>query len=226
MTGNEVCDILVARGVTHLHHANSVKTSLSQLQVGGLASRALIEASRLPQTNQITDTEDREYGIWGDVFVDTVDIHRRISNRNMYGPVLFVLNVNVLRALPPTARVLVTRSNPTKWKETKTDAERYFLTTAELNSGLSVGDFDQMLVIKTAEGIVPFAQYLENIVLDEPKVMIGTSPEFDEAATALAGAVVGLGLQVAVSRRSCAPCNCIRSYGEKASRIPWFFGVQ
>jgi hypothetical protein len=226
MTGNEVYDILVERGVTHLHHANSVRTSLSQLRLGGLASRALVESNKLAQTSQITDTEDREYGIWGDVFVDTVDIHKRISNRNMYGPVLFVVNVDVLRALPQTARVLVTRSNPTKWGNTKTDAERYFLTAAELNKGLNVGNFDQMLVIRTTEGIVPFTHHLEEIVLDEPRLAFGTSPEFDEAASALANAVATLGLNVRINRRSCAPCNCIRSYGEKASRIPWFFGVK
>jgi hypothetical protein len=75
MTGNEVYDILVERGVTHLHHANSVRTSLSQLRLGGLASRALVESNKLAQTSQITDTEDREYGIWGDVFVPYLKLH-------------------------------------------------------------------------------------------------------------------------------------------------------
>lgn len=225
MTGKEIYEILVKRGVTHLHHANSVRTSLSQLRLGGLASRALVENNGLSQTNQITDAEDREYGIWGDVFVDTVDIHRRISDRNKYGPVLFVMNVSVLSALPPDARVLVTRSNPTKWANTNSDAERYFLTAAELNMGLIIGDFDQMLVIRTDEGIVPFTHYLEEIVLDEPKLIKGNSSEFDDASNALRTAVTALNQQVPVNRRSCAPCNCIRSYGEKASRIPWFFGV-
>jgi len=227
MTGNEVYNILTSQGVTHLHHANSVKTSLSQLRLAGLASRALVERNKLPQTNQITDDEDREYGIWGDVFVDTVDIHRRLSNRNMYGPVLFVMNVDVLRALPQDARVLVTRSNPTKWSETKTEAERYFMTSAELRSGLTVGNFDQMLVIRTSEQIVPFTHHLEEIVLDEPKLATGTSPEFDHASAALANAVAALGLRVPVTRRSCvANCKCVSSYSEKATRIPWFFGVK
>ena len=148
-----------------------------------------------------------------------------MSNRNKYGPVLFAMNVDVLRALPQTARVLITRSNPTKWANTKTDAERYFLTAAELKKGLSIGNFDQMLVIRTTEGIVPFTHHLEEIILDEPRLTSGTSPEFDEAANALANAVATLGLNVQINRRSCAPCNCISSYGEKASRIPWFFGV-
>jgi hypothetical protein len=226
MTGGEIYDILAARGVMHLHHANSVKTSLSQLRLGGLASRALVERQNLPQTIQFTDAVDREYGIWGDVFVDTVDIHRRISNRNKDGPVLFVLNVRVLCALPPTARVLVTRLNPSKWTDNCSDAERYFLTAAELKNGFSVGDFDQMLVIRTAEAIVPFTQYLEEIVLDEPKLMVGTSPEFDAAAYALSNALAALNLQVPVNRRACAPCNCIASYAEAGTRIPWFFGVR
>jgi hypothetical protein len=226
MNGNEVYEILAARGVTRLHHVNSVKTSLSLLKLGGLASRSLVERSQLPQTNQISDTEDRAYGIWGDVFVDTVDIHQRISDRNKYGPVLFIMNINVLRALPPTARVLVTRSNPTKWENTHSDAERYFLTAADLNNGLSIGDFDQMLVIRTTEEILPFMHYLEEIVVDEPKLTQGSSPEFSMATIALTNAVIALGLQVPVKRRLCISCNCINSYAEKASRIPWFFGVK
>jgi hypothetical protein len=226
MTGNEVHEILISRGVRHLHHANSVKTSLSQLRLGGLASRGLVERARLPQTGQYTDDVDREYGIWNDVFVDTVDIHQRGSDRNKYGPVLFLMNVDVLRALPISAQVLVTRLNPSKWVKDQPDAERYFLTKEELNQGLSVGDFNQMIVIRTTEGIVPFTRYLEEIILDEPRLTSGTGPEFDTAAGAISTAIAALGLQVPLRRRTCAFCKCIGSYALKPTRIPYFFSVQ
>lgn len=226
MTGQEVHDILVARNVTKLFHANSVKTSLSLLGLGGLASRELVENSALGQTNQITDPIDRKYGIFGDVFMDTVDIHQRVSDRNKYGPVLFVMDVAVLTALPPTAQVLITRLNPSKWDSTINDAQRYFLTSADLIAGLDVGNFDQMLVVRTDNKIVPFGNHLKAVILDEPKLGSGKSQEFSTAETELNAALLVKGLGIKISQRLCAPCGCVSSYGTPATRIPWFYGAR
>lgn len=224
MTGQEVYDVLVAHEVNRLFHANSVATSLSLLRLGGLASRQAVERAQLPQTNQITDDIDRKFDIFGDAFADTVDIHARRSDRNNYGPVLFVFGVDVLRTLPVPSRVLITRSNPTKWANTTSDGERYFLDADELDDGLVVGDFGQMLVIRTNDGIVPFGPYLQSIILDEPRLSIGVGPEFQRAATALNSAVTALGLPVQVTRRTCGGmCKCINSYTEKSTRIGWFY---
>ncbi len=225
MTGQEVYSILVARGVTRLYHANSVKTSLSQLRLGGLASRQAVEQAGLPQTKQITDEGDQKFGIWGDVFVDMVDIHARISDRNKYGPVQFTLNVEVLTSLPENARVLVTRSNPSKWADVNCDEQRYFLNAVALAGGLTIGNLDQMLVIRTDNGFVPFGCYLQTIVLDEPRLAAGESPEFQAAAKALANAATASSFPVDVVRRSCSPCKCLTSYTEPKSRIPWFYSV-
>lgn len=224
MTGKEIYDILVSRNVRSLYHANSVKTSLSLIGLGGLASRELVESTGNAQTNQITDAIDREYGIWGDVFMDTVDIHNRISDRNKYGPVLFVLDVKLLAALPASARVLVTRLNPSKWGATRNDEERYFLNASELSNGLDIGNFDQMLVIRTADKIVPFGSSLQAIVLDEPKLGTDCSQEYRDAETALNNAASRKGINVVVSQRKCSPCGCVSSYSAPATRIPWFFG--
>ena len=225
MTGQEVYAILVARRVTHLYHANTVKTSLSLLNLRGLASRALVEKKGLPQTHQYTDQTDHKYDIWGDVFMDTVDIHARISKRNQYGPVLFVLTVDVLRSLPATARVLVTRLNPTKWHQTASDSEKYFLSAAELIAGLSIGTFDQMLVIRTNDGIVPFMHYLSSIILDEPTLANGVSNTFNTAASALHDGATASNLQVPINRRLCNPCNCIISYAAPANLIPDLYSL-
>lgn len=226
MTGQEVYEVLAAKGVQHLHHANSVMTSSSFFQLGGLASRALVEQQGLPQSNQITDDIDRAYGIFSDVFVDTVDIHRRRGDRNKYGPVLFVLDVRVLLALPIGSQVLVTRLNPSKWpKQTQTDAQRYFLTQAELAQGIGVGNFDHMLVLRCPGGLLPLPGYLQQIVLDEPRLAYPqTGPEFGAASAAFTAAVQAAGLQAGVQRRQCEPgCDCVQSYAENTTRIPYFF---
>lgn len=225
MTGQEMFDILVAHGVTMLYHANSVSTSLSQLRLGGLSSRERVEQSGLPQKSQITDDLDRKFGIWGDVFMDTVDIHARISDRNKYGPVMFVMRVELLRNLPAGSRALITRTNPSKWDEMMPDQQRYFMRASDLTSGLNLGDFDQMLVIRTASGIIPFGHHLQSIVLDEPRLQDGESPEYNAAASALAAAANVNGVNVGVMRRQCAPCKCYKSYADRSTRVPWFYNI-
>lgn len=225
MTGQEVYNVLIGKRVTHLYHANSVKTSLSQIRCGGLASRQLVESHGLPQTNQISDNDDKRYGIWGDIFLDTVDIHSRMSNRNHYGPVLFVLKVEILLSIPTSSRVLVAKYNPTKWADLKDDAAKYFMSADELEAGIRIGNFDHMLVIKTNSGTIPFSNYLDYILLDEPKLIDGTSPEFDAAFHAIHVQASSQGLSIDIERRTCPSCNCLNGYAKKDTLIPYFYNL-
>jgi hypothetical protein len=184
-----------------------------------------VERANLGQTNQITDNADRTFDIWDDVFADTVDIHHRGSMRNMYGPVLFVLDVEVLLTLPQESRLLVSKLNPKKWTVNMPDADRYFLTSDELWSGLSVGNFGQMLIIRAPNGIVPFGDHLQRIIIDEPREPPPVEgPEFRTARTALVTAAASSGLVVPIIRRHCnRACQCTTQYAEKAPRISYFF---
>jgi len=225
MTGQEVYEVLMARGGDKLYHANSVRTSLSLLQLGGLASRGVVRDRGLPQTSQISDSEDREYGIWYDSFVDTYDIHSALRRRNFYGPVLFVMAAELLLRLPAETTVLVTRCNPTKW-DGLSDDQRYFLTSSELAAGLRVGYFDHMITIRSPDGIVPFAGTVERIVLDEPRL---SAPEIGQeyvtARDAISATAARAGIQVQVERRTCVWCNCTNDYQDpdKPKRVGYFF---
>lgn len=215
MTGQEAYSVLVARGVTRLFHANSVTTSVSQLHLGGLASRQKVEQSQLPQTDQYTDATDRSFGVWNDVFLDTVDIHARASRRNQYGPVLFELNVAILLNLPNQSIVLMIRSNPSKWMAHTPDEDRYFVTPAQLSSGLEIGNFDHMLLIRTPSGIIPISNHLKTLTLDEPRLNTGESEEYIAAKNALSTAAHTVGVQVNIARRNCASsCRCTTNYAE------------
>lgn len=213
MTGQEVFDVLSARGVTKLFHANSIPTSVSQLRLGGLASRQKVEQSQLPQTCQYTDNSDQNLGVWNDIFLDTVDIHARISSRNQYGPVLFEIDIAILLALPNPSSILVTRSNPSKWSINTSNEDRYFLNSEQLSFGLQIGNFDHMLLIRTPVGLVPFANQLQKIVLDEPRLSTGESKEHITGKDVLLTAACGSGVQVDIIRRHCiSTCHCISSY--------------
>lgn len=225
MTGKEVYKVLMARGGDKLYHANSVRTSLSLLQLGGLASRGAVTARRLPQTSQMSDGEDREYGIWHDSFLDTHDIHSALKRRNFYGPVLFVMAAELLLRLPEETTVLVTRCNPTKWHGL-TDDQRYFLTSQELAAGLQAGYFDHMITIRSPDGIIPFAGTVERIILDEPRLSApGVGQEYVDAREAISVASARAGIQVQVERRTCVRCNCTNQYQDpdKPKRVAYFF---
>jgi hypothetical protein len=90
-----VYDVLVEKGVTNFYHANSVRTSLTFIKERALVSRAYVEGGKLDQTDQYTDTKDKDLGIWDAVFLDVQDLHKHFGI-NHYGPVLFELDLKVL----------------------------------------------------------------------------------------------------------------------------------
>lgn len=218
MNGNDLYNIFLKKNIKTLHHANSVMTSISIIRLGGLASRHLVEKNGLRQSGQYTDELDKQFGIWDDVFMDTVDIHRRIRNRNQYGPVLFEVDVSVLQALPSSARVLVSKMNPSKWKESTPFRDRYFEDAMEADVGVRVGDFDQMLMIGNVGGIIPFGGYLQRIVLDDVNGGAQTSQEFQRAAQELNQALQDRKINMHVTRRGCVDCRCYQSYSGMSSR--------
>ena len=63
LDAREVHRILVAKGVDHFTHVNTVKTSCSFLRSGKLLSRGTIDELGLPQTDQQSDSIDQEHGL-------------------------------------------------------------------------------------------------------------------------------------------------------------------
>ncbi len=141
MQGADIYTVLKGKGIYRLYHANTVTTSCTFLKVGGLASRGYIEDRKLPQTSQYTDSLDKKFGVWYDVFADTVDIHERAGRIkvNQYGPVLFIFDLEILKTLPTKSDVFITKKNPTKWTTREPDDKRFFLIQKELESSLIYG---------------------------------------------------------------------------------------
>lgn len=92
----EVKKVLIHKGVTELFHVNSVITSLTFINNGGLLSRETVEEYNLPQTDQKSDGIDKKFNIYNDIFFDSVDIHERAKDVNNYGVITFVYSVDVL----------------------------------------------------------------------------------------------------------------------------------
>lgn len=225
MLGTDVYPILKLKGISHLHHANSVVTSKAFLRLGGLASRGRVQRSGFPQTTQYTDVIDQRYGIWNDVFTDSVDIHERSKSHNKYGPVLFVLDARFLLELPDDVDILVTKTNPTKWHNGQSIQDRYFTSAQELEANLTYGTFDQMITFRTDEGIIPFGKWLECIKIDDPQLQnMDGSNVFKNALDSLQVTAMEINIEFPVNMRTCKKgCSCVKFYASNDMFIEKFF---
>lgn len=162
-----VFDALMDEEIDELHHANSVATACQFLRSRSLMSRGTVERLGITQTPQSSDDLDKSYGIWFDVFADSVDIHNRARRANAYGPVMFVFDTELINR-SYTGRIWVTKLNPTKWAG-KSEKQRWFQDKEDLKDNLTKGTFDQMLVFRHCGGELPFKKFLKRIVLDNPQ---------------------------------------------------------
>jgi hypothetical protein len=216
---SHVFDALSQKGVTELHHANSVATACQFIRAGSLLSRGSVERLGVVQTPQASDEADRRYSIWFDVFLDSVDIHKRASRANAYGPVLFVFDINIINA-NGTGRIWVTKLNPTKWAS-NADNKRWFQNKDDLEENFVKGRFDQMLVLRHCGGALPFGKHLKKIVLDDPKCTTQQDVDlYSMSVGALRLAMQDAKIDVPIRRRSCTEkCSCEQYWGADDERL-------
>lgn len=175
------------------------------------------------QTPQSSDDLDKRYGVWFDVFADSVDIHHRAKRANAYGPVMFVFDTELIDR-SYTGRIWVTKLNPTKWSG-KSDSERWFQNKSDLEENLVKGRFDQMLVFRHCGGALPFKKYLKKIILDDPKLKDEEGVNFYSMAVgALRLAMADSGIDVPIERRVCKEgCTCREQYKGDVDRLLLMF---
>lgn len=218
-----VFESLQSKEITELHHANSVATACHFLRTNSLLSRGTVERDGIQQTPQSSDDIDKRYSIWFDVFTDTVDIHHRAKRANVYGPVTFVLDADLINK-SYTGRIWVTKLNPTKWSG-MSDSKRWFQNKADLNSNLVKGQFDQMLVFRHCGGELPMKKFLKTIIVDDPK---NTTTEgidlYSMAVGALRLAMADIGIDLPITRRVCPRgCSCEDDYADDINRTLTMF---
>ena len=202
-------EVLKARGINYLYHANSVKTACSFLKSGCLLSRGSVISRGLRQTSQASDDIDKKYGVWFDVFTDSVDIHERASRRNIYGPVLFQIHSEILNA-PDMPPLWITKKNPTKWVEGE---NRWYTSIEELHANFIKGEFDQMIVFRHIGGVLPIGKHVTDIVLDDPNQEYCGLKFYDLTTGALFSAAAESGMPITIHKRSCKNgCNCQLEY--------------
>lgn len=206
---------MLEQNITDLYHANSVLTSLTFINQGGLLSRGAVEEKGLPQTSQISDEKDKKLGIWFDIFLDSDDYHSRIKDINKYGPVCFVYKIDILdwANLPD---IKITNRNPINWSSS-VELNRYIKNVEEYKKG----NIGQHITLVNTHEILPFNPYLKKIILDDPHG--STNDLFENAKIQLLKSLNEFGLSDLLEIRACSPsCKCKESYNRLKSEVLWY----
>ena len=206
-------ELFLDKGISILHHANTVATSVSFIEANGLLSRGGIEHHGLYQTPQGSDNADKVYDVWNDIFIDTVDMHGYFPRQNVYGPISFKISTDFL--LSENLDVWVTKNNPQYWNPAMTMEEKYFSNVEELRDNWD--NYERQRKMVTIKNILdPFLfDYLKQVIVDDPQVETQGYHLFNEAVGALKQ-VLGDNTTLKnkfLTRPTCTgACYCRRNY--------------
>lgn len=178
LSSKELHGFLKENGVTHLHHANTLMTSVSLIKAGCLASRKYVEdRADLKQTDQVSDDKDKFHDVWDSVFVDGTDHHVIFKGRNLYGPVLFKMKLDLLLA-QELDKVYIIRTNPYYWPVNQhiPNEKKFYKSMDELKANYTFGknrqDAQIMFTFRSPGENVDFDKYLDWIWYDDPKIKV------------------------------------------------------
>lgn len=203
--------------ITHLHHANTLATSVTFIQNGGLLSRGYVEKNGLYQTFQSSDSDDKLFDVWDDIFLDTADLHAYFKRQNKYGPILFKFNIDFL--LNESLDIWITKDNPIYWQSIISVNDRYFQTIDEVRLKWDeIENQKKMITIRKPYKPVLF-DYLEEIVVDNPKVNykeeIACSTEMITALDVVTQN--NQQLRNKAKQRECSSCYCYQNYSNEVT---------
>lgn len=222
LSSARVFEILQAKGMTSLFHANSVITATQFLRENALLSRGTVARRGMFQSAQTSDESDKAQSIWFDVFTDSVDIHGRSSRCNAYGPVLIELDLEKLKT-SYTGNIWVTKRNPIYWPG-RPPAERWFVSEQDLVENFTVGTFEQMIVFRHCGGELPIRDCIRAITIDDPAIDHPRIDYLSLAAGALRLAQTEGGSNATLQPRQCgAGCSCVAEYHADRERTKRMF---
>lgn len=212
-----VFNLLEEKGVSHFYHANTVATSMSFLAAGGLLSRGDVERVGLVQTRQASDEDDMKFDVWDDVFIDIVDMHGFFPRQNYYGPVLFKFSKDFL--LAEGGDLWVTKNNPVYWKAELEHQDKYFMDVEELDRTWDAYPLQQKMFTVRKPGRPILFDYLEEIVVDDPDLVINNEILLvEEAMNSITVALQACSnIEAQVRIRECSCCYCRDNYNASTS---------
>jgi hypothetical protein len=200
----KIHETLIAKGVTHIYYTNSVSTACRLLRHRCLMSQVNIDRLGINPSSTRLDATAEHYTRWNDVFTETVDLHRHSGSINPAGPVVFELDIEIIRNTY-TGKVWVTRSNPAEWGPQTHQERKWFSSAIELEHYFAPASPDHLAVFRHCGGKLPIQGYLKRILLDDPGLEIRAQGIdcYSMAYGALKLAMSDGGFDVPIVRRAC-----------------------
>lgn len=211
LDNQELNDLLIEKDILLLYHANTLATSITYLEQGGLLSRGEVDTRGLYQSPQKSDPIDKVVNVFNDIFLDTIDLHEYFNRQNHYGPILFCFEIDFL--VKEDFEVWITKNNPMYWNSTMSDKDKYFESVAELrNEWDNYERQKKMLTIRNQNEPILF-EYLNKVIVDDPRRKIGETVLFNEAKNALKNVLsTNKPLKNRFKTRACSSCYCRSNY--------------
>ncbi|SHM43052.1 hypothetical protein [Flavobacterium chilense] len=176
----ELYEILNAKGIKNLYHANTIATSITFLKQKSLLSRKYVEDNGLIQTTQYSDAKDKRFNILDDIFLDAMDIHSEFKRPNKYGPFLFSFSTELIKS-DFVKTIRITKMNPVHWKSTQSEKDWYYSDLNEFNNNYKKGnkskDVGSMIILKDLHGRFPLRPFLNYLILDNPNLLVNYKKE-------------------------------------------------
>jgi len=211
----ELFDFFVEKEILALYHANTVSTSITYFQAGGLLSRGAVTNLGLFQTPQSSDALDIALGVWDDIFIDSTDLHSFFNRENHYGPVLFELDRNLI--LDKNFDIWITKNNPIYWNASTPLSDRYFSDVNELREKWHTIQKQRMMITIRKNTSPILFNYVRRVIVDDPKRMILMNgqniPVFNMANSQIKNVITsGHTLSGKFIIRKCSNCWCTSNY--------------
>lgn len=215
LNNKDLYDFFEEKEILALYHANTVSTSLTYFENGGLLSRDAVENANLYQTPQSSDEVDKVLGVWNDVFLDTTDLHSYFNRENHYGPILFELDIELVK--DENFEIWITKNNPIYWNQNTSLEDRYFQNIDELREKWdSIQRQRKMITIRKNNSPILF-NYVRRIIVDDPKVTITENEQkthlFNTAQSKIKEIITETNpLRGKFITRNCGYCYCTDNY--------------
>lgn len=219
LNNHELYEFFVEKQILALYHANTVGTSITYLQIGGLLSRGAVEEKELFQTYQKTDEKDKIVDVWNDVFLDTNDLHTYFDRENRYGPILFEFDLELVK--DESFEIWITKDNPIRWDENTPHVDRYFQNIEELRELWDkIKPERKMITIRNNKSPILF-NHVRRVIVDDPKLAINEGNTqihlFNNAKGRILDIVTDKHLlNGKFSVRKCEDCWCSKNYSDRS----------
>lgn len=224
LDSKSIYKILTAKNIDYFHHVNTYQTSKTFIENNALLSRKYVDNKHLNQTPQSSDAIDKEYGIYDDIFVDGLDLHKHFNRNSPYGPIMFKIDLKLL-TVPNFSKIYITKDNPTNWRSKPNLEDRYYNDINEFekdyrNSG-KLKDGQIMFTFKNASNTLKLNKFCKGVIVDNPHVFSTDKSKslghitFDKISNELKNNGLGhINVTLRHSGKTLPICWCVANYGQ------------